>query len=868
MSPVLTTTHAVMEAGGNYNLHAKIQAVGGNLALPLLERVVQEITLDEGADPVVIGDYGSSQGKNSFAPMRTAIRALRARLDSDRPIVVTHVDQPANDFNTLFGVLHRDPDSYALDDPNVFPSAIGRSFYEQVFPPDHVHLGWSAYAAMWLSRIPTFITGHFRGDRGTAAELAAFRQQAEKDWETFLSLRAKELRPGGRLVLVMVGMNDDGNTGFEALMDEANAVLADMVSNGTIRAEERARMVVGTCPRRTRELLAPFARDGQFQGLSVDSCELLTLQDPTWAAYEHDANKKEMAAKRAKIFRATFAPSLACGLSNPDASAAFADHLENALRRRLTNTLVPFNNLVHTMVLTKRDGRSDTIRRRAGNGTGDKTESGTTLGNLLHSRALENPDATALFCGDRQMSYQALDQSSTCLAAWLIEQGLRPGDRVAIHWCNSIEVVQLFFAIFKAGLIAVPVNLRLKPPEVAWILEHSQAVICFSEPRLASIAEQARSGCASLRCILTELPALVGRHPSSLPDVGGDKPAVILYTSGSTARPKGATHSHRTLLAAIQLVADNLVESDDVALVTTQMMYAVGLVAVLLAAVYRGISAVLLPAFEPGAFLDLVERFRCSYTAALPALMQMVVDEQARQPRDTSSLRTAVAGGDSVPPKLQERFAARLGVPLQEVIGMSETMLTALNPKNAIRPGSVGIAVPGVQLAVVDGDGRHLPDGEVGELVIQSPANCIGYWNDPAATEAVMRHGWLHSGDLAMRDADGYFWFKGRKKQIIVHGGSNVSPQEVEEVLYHHPSVFEAGVVGAPDPVYGQRVIAFVSLRNGHAPSEQELRECARKSLADYKVPEQIFFISELPKSATGKVHRLTLKAMLSEMPQ
>jgi acyl-CoA synthetase (AMP-forming)/AMP-acid ligase II len=171
------------------------------------------------------------------------------------------------------------------------------------------------------------------------------------------------------------------------------------------------------------------------------------------------------------------------------------------------------------------------------------------------------------------------------------------------------------------------------------------------------------------RSILTQLPELESAPASPLPQVATDQPAVILYTSGSTSRPKGATHSHRTLLAAIKLVAENLVESEDVVLVTTQMMYAVGLVAALLAAVYRGTSAVLLPAFEPGAFLDTVERFRCSYAAAWPTLMQLVVDEQARQPRDTSSLRTVVVGGDSAPPTLQERFAALLGVPLQGVIG-------------------------------------------------------------------------------------------------------------------------------------------------------------------------------------------------------
>jgi long-chain acyl-CoA synthetase len=870
MSNQLMTAHAVMEAGGSYNLHANVQAVGGNLALPLLEQVVDKIIIDNKTQPVVIADYGSSQGKNSFAPLRTAIRALRRRVGSERPIVVAHVDQPANDFNTLFSALDRDPDRYTSDEPNIFPSAIGRSFYEQVFPADHVHLGWSAYAAMWLSRIPTFISGHFRGDRGTAAECEAFRQQATQDWEHFLSLRAKELRPGGRLLLVMVGMNEEGSTGSEALMDEANEVLANMVSEGVIRTEERARMVVGTSPRRMRDLLAPFGRDGQFQALTVESCQLQTLKDPTWAAFELDGNKEAMAIKRAKIFRATFAPSLACGLSDPTASGRFADLLEKALIERLTNKSVPFDTFVQTMVLAKRDGKLDDIEPKASDtGISQKKESALTLGAALHSRALANPGSTALCCGDGKMSFGELDQSSTRLAGWLLEQGLRPGDRVAIHCCNSIEGVQLFFAMFKAGLIAVPINFRLKAPEVAWILEHSQAAMCFSEAMLVPVAEQARSGSSSLPCVLTHLPELAGHQsPSFLPEVGSDRPAAILYTSGSTARPRGVTHTHRTLLAAAQLVADNLLESDDVVLVMTQMIHAAGLGGALLPAICRGAPAVLLPTFEPGAFLDTVERFRCPYTIGLPALLQSIVEEQGCRPRDTSSLRTVLASGDSVPPKLQQRFAQLLGVPLQEAIGMTETFPIALNPKHAIRPGSLGTAMPGIQIGIVDTDGRRLEDGEIGEMVVQSPVNCLGYWNDPAATHALLDDGWLHTGDLATRDAAGYLWFMGRQKEIIVHAGSNVSPQEVEEVLYQHPSIFEAGVVGVPDPACGERIVAFVSLRNGKAPGEQALREFVRKHLADYKVPGKIFFIHELPKGATGKVHRLALKAMLDERPR
>jgi long-chain acyl-CoA synthetase len=423
---------------------------------------------------------------------------------------------------------------------------------------------------------------------------------------------------------------------------------------------------------------------------------------------------------------------------------------------------------------------------------GPKDGASITLGELLQSRARRNPDAPALFCNDKEMSYQELDESTTRLAHWLLSHGLHPGDRVAIHWSNSIKVVQVFFAVFKAGLIAVPINLRLQPPEVAWILEHSQPMMCFSEPALAPVAEQARLSCRSLRCVLTKLPHLAEGDGRSLPEVHGRQPAAILYTSGSTARPKGVTHTHRTLREATRLVVQDMLDTGDTVLTMTQMMHAVGLGAGLLPALYLGVPAVLLPAFHPGAVLDAIERFRCTYTPGLPAMMQLLVEEQARKPRDVSSLRTVVAGGDRVPVNLQERFAARFGVPLQEVIGMTETLLIAFNPKRAIRPGSVGIPKAGVELRIVDVNDKELADGKTGEILVQSPANCIGYWNDPAATETLLRGGWLHTGDLGTRDSDGYFWFKGRKKEIIVHGGSNISPQEVEEVLYRHPAVFEA----------------------------------------------------------------------------
>ncbi len=348
-------THGVMEGGGSYNLNAKVPAGGGELALPFLEEAARNMTVEAEERPLVIADYGSSQGKNSLAPMRAAIRTLRARVGPSRPILIVHIDQAANDFNTLFGVLHSDPERYSIDDANVFPSAIGRSFYESVFPREHVHLGWSSYAAVWLSRIPMAIPGHFVSLACTGEVRAAFDRQGAEDWKSFLSLRADELRPGGRLVVVLPALNDEGGAGFEPLFALANEVLAEMVSNGSISAEERARMALGAYPRRRSQLLAPFNTSGQYCGLTVERCELSELPDAAWADYERDANKEMLVKRHVGFFRAIFVPSLATALEHIQKSQSFAEELERRLAQRLADHPAPYHSFTQTIVLAKRN---------------------------------------------------------------------------------------------------------------------------------------------------------------------------------------------------------------------------------------------------------------------------------------------------------------------------------------------------------------------------------------------------------------------------------------------------------------------------------------------------------------------------------
>jgi long-chain acyl-CoA synthetase len=487
-----------------------------------------------------------------------------------------------------------------------------------------------------------------------------------------------------------------------------------------------------------------------------------------------------------------------------------------------------------------------------------------TLGEMLRHSAARNPQKPAVVCGDQIVSYEALNRSTDALALWLLGQGLEIGDRVALHWCNSVEMVNLYFACFKSGLIAVPVNNRLKAPEIAYILQHSKAKLCFSQPGLAPLCEEARGDCPDLRHFYTELPSLGATElgNDALPVVTPDRVAAVLYTSGTTARPKGVMHTHVSLIGATQLMASLGLGGTDTMLAVTQMAHASALMCVVLPGISMGSTVVLLPAFDAAQALDLIERWRCTYGAFLPAMLRFVVEEQARKPRNVSSIRVCISGGDTVPVPLQERFRALFGITVREIYGMTETVPVTCIREGGLRPGSVGPALDAVDTRVIDLAGNIAADGEGGELQVQSPANCVGYWDDPRATADTFDHGWLRTGDLVRRDADGYFWFEGRVKQIIIRGGSNISPQEVEEALYHHPAVLEAGVIGMPDPVHNERVIAFVALRDGHSTGEQELIDFVRSRLADYKTPERIIFLPALPKGLTGKVQGRELKEL------
>jgi len=487
---------------------------------------------------------------------------------------------------------------------------------------------------------------------------------------------------------------------------------------------------------------------------------------------------------------------------------------------------------------------------------------------MLRQAAAKTPHKTAIICGEQQVTYESFDRSTDALAHWLIAQSLTAGDRVAIHWTNSIETASLYFACFKAGLIAVPMNNRLKPPEIAYILQHSQSKLCFSQPDLAPLCEEIRAECPDLRHLHTSLPRLDGAATAPLPEAGPENVAAVLYTSGTTARPKGVMHTHVSLTGSTELMAALGIDDTHVLLATTQMLHISALACVLLPSVARCATVVLMPMFDPAQSLDLVQRWRVTTLLCLPAMLRFVVEEQGRNPRDVASVRLCLAGGDTVPVNLQDRFRALFGCSVRELYGMTESVPITTIPEDGPRSGSVGPAVSLIETRVITLDGKLAADGEPGELQVQSPANCVGYWANPEATAETFQDGWLRTGDLVHRDSDGYFWFDGRAKQIIIRCGSNISPQEVEEALYHHPAVLEAGVIGMPDAALGERVVAFVALREGLSATEEELRDLVRGRIADYKTPERVFFLDVLPKGLTGKVQRRALKDMALASPE
>jgi len=498
------------------------------------------------------------------------------------------------------------------------------------------------------------------------------------------------------------------------------------------------------------------------------------------------------------------------------------------------------------------------------------------LGDVLRTTAARVPDQRALVFATEALTYRELDRQSDRIAASLHRAGIGHGDRIGLLFGNRPELILCYFACFKLGAIAVPLNHHYKGPEIAYAVGHAGAWALVVEaalfPEVMRVRPQLRTvqacylvGEGAFADVLPfeELLTASDQGPPA-PSITARDPAVIMYTSGTTAKPKGVTHTHFSLWHTIvNQAATRRLGAGEISLVSLSVCHIAAFAGQVLTTIHVGGTIVLLPVFEPEGLLDAIGTHEATTLQLLPAQLWDLVEHALAGGCEFGSLRCCIAGGDRVPPELQERFRDLSGLQVTETCGMTESFSYAMNPPfGAKRIGSVGLPVHATRLRLIDEQGEDVPRGQIGEILVKTDATMAGYWDDPEHTAKTLQDGWLHTGDLARVDDAGYYWFEGRRKEMIIHGGANISPLEVEDVLYQHPAVGEACVVGVPDRRLGEIVRAYVALRHDAAPgvTADELKQFVAHHIAAYKVPERIEVLAQLPLNAVGKVDRHELQ--------
>jgi long-chain acyl-CoA synthetase len=462
------------------------------------------------------------------------------------------------------------------------------------------------------------------------------------------------------------------------------------------------------------------------------------------------------------------------------------------------------------------------------------------------------------------MTYRALDEASARVAALLHERGLGPGDRVGIMMPNVAEVPVVYYGVLRAGGVVVPMNPLLKVREVAYYLGDSGAGLIFA---WRAFADEARGGAEQAKAepIVVDGVGFSDLLASVDPDyqVAGrddEDTAVILYTSGTTGQPKGAELTHGNLMSNTEVARTDIVGAgpDDVIFGGLPLFHVFGQTVALNVAVASGACLTLLPRFDAQHALRIIADHRVTAFEGVPTMYVALLHQPDRADYDTSALRMCISGGAALPVEVLRGFEEAFGTAVLEGYGLSETSpIASFNlPDRERKPGSIGTPIRGVRMRVVDNSDHEVPLGEVGEIVIRGPNVMKGYWQRPEASAEAIRDGWFHSGDLARVDEDGYFYIVDRKKDLIIRGGYNVYPREIEEVLYEHPAVAEAAVIGLPHPALGEEVGAAVSLKPGAVISPEELRDHVKAQVAAYKYPRHVWIVDALPKGPTGKIQK------------
>ena len=490
----------------------------------------------------------------------------------------------------------------------------------------------------------------------------------------------------------------------------------------------------------------------------------------------------------------------------------------------------------------------------------------------------------AYFFMDRSTSYAELDGAVTKFASGLAGLGVQKGDHIALLLGNSPHFIIAFYGAMRLGATVIPVNPIYTAEEIGYILNNGDVKAVVALDLLAPLVGKVEGMLPKVSNYIicptkqdSTIDELIEAHPkmksfSSVlesgtisfegPQLDEDDVAVILYTSGTTGRPKGAMLTHKNLYSNARDTGDYLKMNENDRVITTLPMFHVFCMTVVLnAPLISGATLLIAPKFSPADIFRLAEKYEATVFAGVPTMYNFLYQYREGNPAHLSTLRLCISGGASLPVALLKNFEKKFNVAISEGYGLSEASpVTCFNPLDRPRkPGSIGTSIMNLKNKVVNELGEEVPVGEVGELIVQGPNVMKGYYKMPEETEAAIKDGWLYTGDLAKMDEEGYFYIVDRKKDMIIVGGFNVYPREVEEVLYNHPDIVEAAVIGVPDPNVGEAVKCFVVKSNKELTEVQVLEYC-KQYLAKYKLPSSIDFIDELPKNTTGKILRRALK--------
>jgi fatty-acyl-CoA synthase len=498
------------------------------------------------------------------------------------------------------------------------------------------------------------------------------------------------------------------------------------------------------------------------------------------------------------------------------------------------------------------------------------------FGDWLSRWATYTPEKVAVVDAqsDRRLTYREFNWRADQLAGALRQHhGVGKGDRVAVLAHNCVETLELFFAVSKLGAIMVPVNFRLSAPEVQYILGDCAPKVLFYGPEFEPMVRTLSNDLdiASVIAYAGGYEPLLASHQGGVPapaEIQLDDPCLILYTSGTTGSPKGAILTHGTITwNAINTQVGWDLRHDDITLTHTPFFHTGGLNVLTTPLIHRGGTIVLMKGFDAAKSLELIARERCTVVFAVPTMFHMILETPSFESADLSSLRFFISGGAPCPVSLIEAYARR-GLTFKQGYGLTEAgpNCFTLDGRDAVRKaGSVGFPNMHVDVRVVDDAGVDVPAGAVGELLIRGPHVFPGYYKNPAATAAALEDGWLHTGDLVRRDEEGYFYIVDRKKDMIISGGENIYPAELEKILAGHPAIAEAAVIGVPHPKWGEVGRAVVALRSEGLMSEEDVIAYLGERVARYKLPKSVVFVTELPRNATGKVVKADLRAKFGQ---